>query len=703
MRRKHQNSKYKMNKLYLAFSLFLLTFGTVNSQEEEVDAACNPPAKKTLKWIENAINAESIQVAVDNFNKAMEAEPDNATAYYAYGEYAYDQAMEYLNTDLTGEKAKRSFSKAQEMFENVLQLCVDFNAGTYYYLGVIKYMQLDNDAAKTYLLKFKAYKNADNNRYPNDYDNMMKNANGVLKKWEQAGTEEKEALSEVPFKPFQIKNVSSPNNEYFPMISPDNEMMFYTRKVDRKLLGDMMSDWREEFTFSQREALAQSFDKGSPFKNPFNDGSFVSYGAATMSIDNKEMIICACKKENVRGTDYKNCDLYSTTYSLAGSGAEAYNWSPLVNLGSNINTPDGWEGQPSISADGNTLYFSSSRKDSRNNDNDIFISERKADGSWGLARPFDEINTDGKDKSPFIHQDNETFYFVSQSTDKRPGAGGLDIFYIKKTNGTWSKPKNIGVPINTPSDELGLFVSTDGQLAYYSSNVGGDYNIYGFELYNEARPTPVMIMKGVLKDNKGQAVSGAEIEISYGDDDEVQKVKVNGDDGKYAAAIKMDPTKDVVVAAKKEGAAFAAKLITKEEIQAENAKREVSVKGKDMEVSKLELGGAYVIDDILYSTASADLSNRSKVMLKQFARYMKANSSLKIVIQGHTDDVGDADKNLQLSAERAKVVKEYLVSQGVSASRLTSKGLGETEPKVENNSEEARAKNRRTEFKIVAL
>lgn len=693
-----------MIKLYLAAGfLTVLTFSAFSQEEEEVNEACNPPQKKTIKLIENAINSESIQAAVDNFNKAMEAEPENAMAYYEYGLYAYNQGMDYLKTDLSGEKSNRSFKKSEEMFQQVLDVCEEYNAGTYYYLGVIKYMQRDNEKAKEYLLKFKAYKNMDNNRFPNDYGTMLKNANGVLKKWEQEGSVEKVEIAEVPFKPFRVQNVSSTNNEYFPMISPDNELMFYTRQVDRKLLGDMMSNWKEEFTFSQREALANSFDKGNPFKSPFNDGEFVSYGAATMSVDNKEMIICACKKEVVRGQDYKNCDLYSTTYSQTGKNGDSYNWTPLQSLGSNVNSIDGWEGQPSISADGNTLYFSSSRKDSRNNDNDIYISERKADGTWGLARPFDEINTDGKDKSPFIHQDNETFYFVSESTEKRPGAGGLDIFYIKKENGKWSKPKNIGVPINTPGDELGIFVSTDGELAYYSSNQGGDYNIFGFELYKEARPTPVMIMKGTLTDNKGKTVSGAEIEISYGESDEVQKVKVNGDDGKYAAAIKMDPTKDVLVSAKKEGAAFAAKLITKEEIQAQNAKKEVSVKGKDMEVSKVEVGGAYVIDDILYTTASADLSQRSKVMLKQFARYLKDNPTMKIVIQGHTDDVGDEGKNLQLSSDRARVVKEYLISQGISSSRLTSQGLGETQPKVQNDSEEARAKNRRTEFKIVSL
>lgn len=694
-----------MNKLYLLLGVTFLTLNAF-SQDEEVDEACNPPTKKTQKMIENATESESVQVAVDNFNKAMNAEPGNAMAYYEYGIYAYNLGMKNLNSNQNS--ANKSFSKAESLFQEVMGICEDYNAGTLYYLGVIKYMQRDNASAKEWLTKFVNYKNTDNTRFPNDFGTMLNNAKGVLKKWESepvADVAEVVEIQEVPFEPSLVKNVSSTDNEYFPMISPDNEMMFYTRKLDRRLRGDMLADWREEFTFSEREAVATSFDKGNPFANPFNDETFSSYGAATMSVDNKEVIICACKKQQVRGQNYKNCDLYSTIYSKNG---KSYSWTTLESLGSNINTIDGWEGQPSISADGNTLYFSSTRKNSRKNeagnpDNDIFISERKVDGTWGLARPFDEINTKGKDKSPFIHQDNETFYFVSTCSGTRQGAGGTDIFYIKKVNGKWTKPKNIGVPINTPADELGLFVSTDGELAYFSSNQGGDYNIYGFKLYEEARPTPVMIMKGTLTDKDGNGVSGAEIEISYSDSDEVQKVKVNGDDGKYAAAIKMDPTKDVMVAAKKDGAAFSAKLITKEEIKAQKSKKEVSVKGKDMEVSKVEIGSAYVIEDILYTTASAQLNSRSKVMLKAFSRYLKDNPTMEIVIQGHTDDVGDEEKNMKLSSDRARVVKDYLVSLGVSKSRLRSQGFGETRTKVENDSEAARAKNRRTEFKIVGL
>ena len=226
-----------------------------------------------------------------------------------------------------------------------------------------------------------------------------------------------------------------------------------------------------------------------------------------------------------------------------------------------------------FSADGNTLFYTVNRPTSRNND--IYIAKRDENGEWGEVRPFDEINTAGKDKSPFLHQDSETLYFVSQVSKERPGVGGLDIFYIREENGQWTEPKNIGYPINTSADELGLFVSIDGEVAYFSSRVKGRWNIYSFELYEEARPQSVALIKGELKDQDGEIVEDATIEIAYEGSEEVTEIKVNGDDGKYAAIIKTKEKQDVMVTVKKEGHAFDSKLITKEEI-AELAPRKAS-------------------------------------------------------------------------------------------------------------------------------
>ena len=206
-------------------------------------------------------------------------------------------------------------------------------------------------------------------------------------------------------------------------------------------------------------------------------------------------------------------------------------------------------------------------------------------------------------------------------------------------------------------------------------------------------------LKGVLKDENGSPVSNATIEVAYEGSDEITHVKVNGDDGKYAAIVKTEKKQDVMVTVKKEGHAFDSKLIAKEDF----GKKDVTIRGKDLDVKKLVVGEAYTINDILYATSSAVLSDKSKFILKGFARFLIENETIKVGIQGHTDDVGDDNRNLKLSEDRALSVKQYLVSLGVDANRLTSKGFGETMPNVPNDSEQNRAKNRRTDFVIEGM
>lgn len=676
------------------FSLVFLVSGLFTHAQEEAEP-CQEPSKKIVKLIEAGVNAPDARTAVEKFNEAIKENEENAMAYYEYAMYAYNKALDAYDVDPNPAAGDRLFAKAEELFLNVLDLCPDYHSNVPYYLGVINYSQSEMDLAIKWFKAFQAYKHSDVSRYSEDHAQRLKDVKEVVGEVEYENQVKNEA---VPFNPTIVKNVSTSTNEYFPMISPDNELIFFTRTVDRRDMGAINSDWREEFTFSHRKDYHTEFDGGNPLPAPFNDGSVRSYGASTLSVDNKEMIICACKTEMVLGQQYDNCDLYSTTYERSGAGGNDYSWSPLVLLGDEINTPDGWEGQPSLSADGNTLYFTANRPSTR--DNDIFIAKRKLDGTWGQARPFDEINTAGKDKSPFLHQDSETLYFVSQVSKERVGIGGLDIFYIRQNpDGSWTEPKNIGFPINSEDDELGLFVSIDGEIAYFSSRKGPSWDIYSFELYEDAQPQSVALLKGELTDEHGDPVSDATIEIAYEGTEEVTSVKVNGDDGKYAAIVKTNKKQDVMVTVKKEGHAFDSKVIDKAEFTEDN----VTIRGNDLAVKELKVGTAYTINDILYATNSSNLSDRSKFILKGFARFLKENPTIEVSIQGHTDDVGDDEKNFKLSEDRAEGVKTYLISLGIPKGRLTSEGFGETAPKVDNDTEEHRAMNRRTEFVITGM
>ncbi len=660
---------------------FVMIYLTTFSQENE---SCLPPSKKVSSLLKNANSSSDIKVAADYFAKAVDASPDNATVYFEYGLYVYNFGIKAMDNP-SQSLSQRSFTKAEELFKTALDLCPDSNAIAKYYLGYINEVQEETEESIRWYKEFNLLGEAV------DFPGMQVKLEEVSSKLKELESSHEPGIEQVPFAPSKVLNVSTRNDEYFPMISPDNEFLFYTRKVDRTNLGDLITKTVEEFTVSKSEGVNNQFDIGMPLNYPFNDGTFTNYGSATLSVDNKEMIICACKTELVYGQNYLNCDLYSTTYMR--SGASDFIWTPLKNLGPDINTKDGWEAQPSLSADGNTLFYTVARPTSR--DNDIYIVERLPDGNWGKSRPFDEINTEGKDKSPFLHQDSETLYFVSSTSEKRKGVGGLDIFYIRKENGKWSTPENIGYPINSKEDEIGLFVSMDGKSAYYSSRVSGNWDIYSFELYETARPQKVTILKGQLTSESDVAMTDASIEIAYSNSDEVTQVKVNGNDGNYAVIVKNNQ-QDVMLTVKKQGFAFDSKLIQKEELENTDHK----LKDVDLSVKELKTGEAYTINDILYPINSADLSDDSKFILKTFARFLNENPTLSILIQGHTDDVGDEKQNMILSENRARGVKEYLVSLGINSKRLTSKGYGESTPKVDNNSENNRAINRRTDFVI---
>jgi len=440
------------------------------------------------------------------------------------------------------------------------------------------------------------------------------------------------------------------------------------------------------------------FGKGVAMPKPFNVGP--KYGGATISLNNKELFICSCTK--VAGVF--NCDIFSTKYEMVEvDGKEKMVWSELKNLGPNINGPDTWEAQPSLSADGKTLYFASARAESIQQSIDIYYSEKQDDGTWGKAincgRP---INTIGNDKSPFMHSDSRTLYFVSQCSQERLGAGGYDLFYThQKEDGSWERPQNIGFPINTEGDEEGIIVSTDGNHAYLSSDgiKGGigKKDIFYFSLPEEAKPDKVVIMKGKVSTENIEEVKDTKLKVRYESGKVVEQEILIDDEGDYVAVANVGSGKeDVLIEIEKEGKAYESKLIKKEETS------KTFIKEQEIEIKEIKKGSKHTINDILFGSNSSEIDDASKLVLKGFANWLNQNPSLKIEIQGHTDDIGKDADNLALSQDRAYSVMEYLsVEGGIKASRIKFKGYGETKPKVPNTSASNRKKNRRTDFLIL--
>ncbi|MDX1350586.1 MAG: OmpA family protein [Putridiphycobacter sp.] len=705
-----------MAKLF-TFCFVLLLSNIALSQEE--DEACMPPDKKTMKAIDRGLSPKSdFRTASMAFSEAISLSEDNVMPHFIYAEYLFDRALDKYEDYKIGRanfaQVKTQFLALEDRYKTAELLCPNYHASIYYKIGYINfYIKRDVAQGKAYFQKFLDFKNDNPDAFPDEYSTWKAEVNRLLQEISKKEEENAEASeffeTKVPYDPVRVQNVSTEMDEYLPMISPDNELIFYTRRGDFRNLGEVQSNVREMFSVSQRPNVQSAFNKGEGLRPPFNTPEFNNYGGVSLSLDNKEMFICACKDEMVQGQSYNNCDIYVTYFKRTGQGGYDYVWTPLQNLGSNINTNSGWEAQPTLSADGNTLYFATYRKNSQLTD--IYYSERQKDGSWSLAKPVPgPINTDGHDKAPFLHQDSETMYFVSQATKTRTGAGtdgNFDVYYSRKDeNGNWMEPTNLGYPINTEKNEVGLVVSTDGKLAYIATDRGENaqgVDLYYFELYEAARPQKILFLKGELKDDFGDPVADANLEVTYKESGESVSLKINGDDGKFAAVVNTDKAQDVLIAVKKKGFSFDTQVIEAEEVAAAQKGATFKANKLDLEIGELEIGKAFTIDNILFATNSYALTSDAKFVLSQLIAFLKENPTVTAELQGHTDDQGNDAENLKLSENRAKATMNYIVSQGISKNRLTAVGFGETEPKFENNTEANRAKNRRTDFKLTGM
>ncbi|MBF70866.1 MAG: hypothetical protein CL837_08050 [Crocinitomicaceae bacterium] len=636
-----------------------------------------------------------------------------------YKKYDYKNRVKYYKETLELEEdcipciwelAKMSFRRKytigdpmdfpKKYFLQLESLCPAFHADVYYYLSLIYYMEKNDCEAVKYFNKFLEFPTENKKQIAINYKDQ--------KLYVEASLEMSQYFCDfysnpVPFNPKVLKNISTAErNEILPVISPDNEHIYYTIEYDEYVKGDFAVHHEQLFANSTRVSFRENFLEGKPLEEPFNLGP--KYGGATLSLNNKEMYICAC----IQNGGYFNCDLYVSenqkkTITLKREGKDFdttfYSWSPLKNLGPNVNGPQTWEAQPSLSGDGKTLYFASARPGGYGKI-DIYYSNRNEDGSWSKAENMGKpINSSESDKSPFIHTDSRTFYFVSESSDYRWGAGDFDIFYTQQNEETliWEEPKNIGYPINSEEAEESLIVSVDGHYGYFSSTrkegLGGK-DIFYFEIPEEAKPDKIVLAKGKGSFGPNGSENAKMILRDKNGNKKEQDFSV-GDEGEFIAIVNVEEVKgDALLEIQTEGGAFESLLISEEDVG------NTVVKEKQIDVKPMEKGEAYTINDILFESNSSKLKESSKIVLDGFVDWLLVNKELNIEIQGHTDDVGPDKANLALSMDRSFSVMEYLIKNGVEKSRLKFKGYGESNPKVPNTSSKSRSINRRTDFLI---
>ena len=503
----------------------------------------------------------------------------------------------------------------------------------------------------------------------------------------------------VPFNPQPARNLNTRWDEYLAALTPDGSSIYFTRRSKKKNKYDgpgaqlrSVEEFSSAVSTGEHQGMP-AFEEGTALEAPFN--TQYNEGGPSITADNRFMVFTICERNPKTGA--QNCDLYYTTYEYGV-------WNGIRPMPEGINRPESWESQPSISPNGDILYFTSDRKGGYGG-LDLYRSTKDANGNWGVPENLGAaVNTKKNEKSPFIHPDSESLYFAS---DGHPGMGGYDLFKIQIAQGSaqWGKPMNLGYPINTGSDEIGMMVTLDGQKAYFASNKinqSNGWDIYFFDLYEAVQPEEVVLVRGQLKIDQFASDEDPKVLLKNSVTGESQQLQLSHDDNSFTAVVKKEEAQQVLVQVEAKKAAFsAAPLRLSPNFEDEGLhKNEVYI---DLEHKDLESGEAYPIPHILFETASDRLDAQSELLIASFAEYLLLAPSLRVQIQGHTDNVGDAGANLDLSQRRAKRVAQTIIDLGVSSSRITYRGYGEKRPVASNDSEAGRAQNRRTVFVVTAL
>ncbi len=496
--------------------------------------------------------------------------------------------------------------------------------------------------------------------------------------------------------PAKIVNVGPPINtqyaEHSPVINADESVMAYTTVYpsNEGCKGDPMC-FLEDIYIVEKKGEKWAKPRSIDEVNTANHDATIG-----LSPDGQKMFI------------YKNPPGSGDIFISELKGDK---WSKPEAMDSPINTKY-WEEVVSIAPDGRTIYFTSEREvEGSQGGSDIYMSHMNEEGEWSEPKNLKELNTPFEERSPFIHPNGVELYFSTNG--RRDCIGGFDIFVSElQEDGSWSAPRNIGYPINTPDDDIYFVFSADQKTGYYASAKEGGYgdkDIYRIEIQEpepvvavveEEKPEPapvknaLTILKGVIRDAKTQEPLEADIQVIDNEQDVVvANFSSNSASGKYL--VTLPSGKNYGIRVENEDYLFKSVNVN---IPKSDGFQEII---KDVDLDKIEIGKAIVLNNIFYDYDKATLRPESRAELERLHQLMTDNPKMKIEIGGHTDGDGSDTYNQNLSERRAQSVVNYLVEKGIPVSRLVFKGYGEKAPIAPNDTPENKQKNRRTELKIL--
>jgi OmpA-OmpF porin, OOP family len=626
-----------------------------------IHALCQPVlSTKSKKAIELYTEADNFRVrgqfpqAIALLEEAIEKDKGFVEAYYRMG-------LVYM----TGKK----YPDALKYFEKGLSLTTDIKkqkvfwfdlAETYFTLG-------EYDKAEKMINDFLAAETV--NKQKIDRARMLsKNVAFARENKKLAAVYKQKPLSDT---------VNQFVMQYFPVLTADQQQLIFTRRTG------FTDQYDEDLVVSSKDASGRWTAPKSISKNI---NSMFNEGTCTISANGRKLIFTSCLGRDGFGS----CDLFE-------SKKEGDEWSEPKNLGINVNTAE-WESQPSLSADGRTLYFVSDRRGGLGR-RDIWVTTMNANGEWTRAKNIGgPINTEYDEISPFIHVNNRSLFFASNGLT---GYGGYDLFVSEKDSiAKWSDPLNMGAPINNHEDQFSLFVTADGKKGYYSheelaSGPNSTSKLMEMEIPEGSRiKIKSNYVKGVVRDRETQQPLRAKIEmIDIRTRETESLVESDSVSGEYLIVLTQGAEYGLYV--NKRGYLFKSLYFNYSEV------RDFDPIVLNVDLDKVKAGSTAVLQNIFFDHDKYELKDKSVTELQKVDRFLTENPEIRVEISGHTDNSGTVAYNMQLSQKRAQAVYTYLIEHGISPARLTAKGYGPNNPIADNTTDEGKQRNRRIEFKLL--
>ena len=553
----------------------------------------------------------------------------------------------YFYLGLCAAKRDDNPAAIRRYFSKLRTLCPDYpDARAHYYAGLISYSDDKFDDAVDCFNRYFEIVNAmaesedespDRRNARLDAQALYQEASNYLY-WSQFLADA--YRNQPPFNPHVMLGVSSRRGEQMPYMTVDGKEMYYLRQIPANQEYTYYAKTHEELVVRLCHSRLKdtTFTEGEVLPSPFNQS--LGEGGVTLTADNR-LLYYSVLNPGQKG--YSNVDIYFSQLKDDG-------WTPIEPAGINVNGDRSWESQPSITPDGQFLYFASNRQGGYGGI-DIWRCRRLPNGSWSRAENLGpSVNTSGNEKSPFIHPDGKTLYFASNGWQ---GFGGYDMYFININDTYMQRPTNMGLPINTEKDDICFGVTTDGTQAYFAGfptdGVGvGDRDVLIFDLYPAARPEPMRCFRGSLRSESGNPLAGV-VKVIRPESDEAVYL-VDSAYGKFALVL--SEKHDNVVAAFAEGYMPSVGSFSHAQVR-----RGLNDGDFRFVLRPLMSGGVYPLNvPRLHSSFDA-----CKPLLDVYVAFLLDHPALSVQIEAS-------------KAEDAKKIYDYLLSCKLRPERLTFRG-----------------------------